>query len=44
MIPLINVSKDVTKKIAGIKVDYAKDKSIKIGNSMSDSYIAENVL
>lgn len=36
-----NVSKDVTKKIAGIKVDYAKDKSIKIGNSMSDSYIAE---
>ena len=36
-----NVSKDVTKKIAGIKVDYAKDKSIKIGKSMSDSYIAE---
>ena len=36
-----NVSKDVTKKISGIKVDYAKDKSIKIGKSMSDSYIAE---
>lgn len=27
-----NVSKDVTKKIAGIKVDYAKDKSIKLEN------------
>ena len=36
-----NVSKDVTKKISGIKVDYAKDKSIKIGKSMSDTYIAE---
>ena len=29
------------KKIVSIKVDYAKDKSVKVGESMSDSYIAE---
>lgn len=36
-----NVSKDVKQKIVSIKVDYAKDKSVKVGESMSDSYIAE---
>jgi putative transfer protein len=36
-----NVSKDVKHKIVSIKVDYAKDKSVKVGESMSDSYIAE---
>ena len=36
-----NVSKDVKHKIVSIKVDYAKDKSGKVGESMSDSYIAE---
>ena len=36
-----NVSKDVKQKIVSIKVNYAKDKSVKVGESMSDSYIAE---
>ena len=36
-----NVSKDVKQKIVSIKVDYAKGKSVKVGESMSDSYIAE---
>lgn len=36
-----NVSKDVKQKIVSIKVDYAKDKSVKVGESMSDNYIAE---
>lgn len=36
-----NVSKDVKQKIVSIKVDYAKDKSVKVGESMADSYIAE---
>ena len=36
-----NVSKDVKQKIVSIRVDYAKDKSVKVGESMSDSYIAE---
>lgn len=36
-----NVSKDVSSKISKIEVNYDKDKSIKIGDSMADSYIAE---
>ena len=36
-----NVSKDVKQKIVSIKVDYAKDKSVKVDESMADSYIAE---
>ena len=36
-----NVSKDVTKNITNIKVEYGNNKSIKIGDSMADSYIAE---
>jgi len=36
-----NVSKDVKQKIVSIKVDYAKGKSVKVGESMADSYIAE---
>ena len=36
-----NVSKDVKQKIVSIKVNYAKDKSVKVGESMADSYIAE---
>lgn len=36
-----NVSKDVKQKIVSIKVDYAKEKSVKVGESMADSYIAE---
>lgn len=36
-----NVSKDVTKHITNIKVEYGNNKSIKIGDSMADSYIAE---
>lgn len=36
-----NVSKDVTKNITNIKVEYGNNKSIKIGESMADSYIAE---
>lgn len=36
-----NVSKDVTKNITNIKVEYDNNKSIKIGDSMADSYIAE---
>lgn len=36
-----NVSKDVKQKIVSIKVDYAKDKSVKVSESMADSYIAE---
>ena len=36
-----NVSKDVKQKIVSIKVDYAKGKSGKVGESMADSYIAE---
>ena len=36
-----NVSKDVTKNITHIKVEYGKNKTIKIGDSMADSYIAE---
>jgi len=36
-----NVSKDIKQKIVSIKVDYAKDKSVKVGESMADSYIAE---
>ena len=36
-----NVSKDVKHKIVSIKVDYAKGKSVKVGESMADSYIAE---
>ncbi len=33
LIPLIMSPKDVTKKIAALRVDYAKDKSIKIGEN-----------
>lgn len=36
-----NVSNDVKQKIVSIKVDYAKGKSVKVGESMADSYIAE---
>lgn len=36
-----NISKDVTKNITNIKVEYGNNKSIKIGDSMADSYIAE---
>ena len=36
-----NVSKDVKQKIVSIKVDYAKGKSVKVGESMADSYITE---
>lgn len=36
-----HVSQDVTKNITNIKVEYGNNKSIKIGNSMADSYIAE---
>ena len=36
-----NVSKDVKQKIVSIKVDYAKGKSVKVSESMADSYIAE---
>ena len=36
-----HVSQDVTKNITKIKVEYGNNKSIKIGDSMADSYIAE---
>lgn len=36
-----NVSQEVTKNITHIKVEYGKNKTIKIGDSMADSYIAE---
>ena len=36
-----NVSKEVTKNITHIKVEYGKNKTIKIGDSMADSYIVE---
>lgn len=36
-----HVSQDVTKSITNIKVEYGNNKSIKIGDSMADSYIAE---
>lgn len=36
-----HVSQDVTKNITHIKVEYGKNKTIKIGDSMADSYIAE---
>jgi len=36
-----HVSQDVTKNITNIKVEYGNNKSIKIGESMADSYIAE---
>ena len=36
-----NVSQDVTKNITNIKVEYGNNKSIKIGDSMADSYIAD---
>lgn len=36
-----HVSQDVTKNITNIKVEYDNNKSIKIGDSMADSYIAE---
>lgn len=36
-----HVSQDVTKNITNIKVEYENNKSIKIGDSMADSYIAE---
>ena len=36
-----NITKDVTKNITNIKVEYGNNKSIKIGDSMADSYIAE---
>lgn len=42
LIDTINhVSQDVTKNITNIKVEYGNNKSIKIGDSMADSYIAE---
>ena len=36
-----HVSQDVTKNITNITVEYGNNKSIKIGDSMADSYIAE---
>lgn len=36
-----HVSQDVTKNITNIKIEYGNNKSIKIGDSMADSYIAE---
>ena len=36
-----HVSQDVTKNITNIKVEYGNNKSIRIGDSMADSYIAE---
>ena len=36
-----HVSQDVSKHITNIKVEYGNNKSIKIGDSMADSYIAE---
>ena len=36
-----HVSQDVAKNITNIKVEYGNNKSIKIGDSMADSYIAE---
>ena len=36
-----HVSQDVTKNITNINVEYGNNKSIKIGDSMADSYIAE---
>lgn len=36
-----HISQDVTKNITNIKVEYGNNKSIKIGDSMADSYIAE---
>ena len=36
-----HVTQDVTKNITNIKVEYGNNKSIKIGDSMADSYIAE---
>lgn len=36
-----HVSQDITKNITNIKVEYGNNKSIKIGDSMADSYIAE---
>ena len=36
-----HVSQNVTKNITNIKVEYGNNKSIKIGDSMADSYIAE---
>ena len=36
-----HVSQDVTKNITNIKVEYGNNKSIKIGDSMADSYISE---
>ena len=36
-----HVSQDVTKNITNIKVEYGNNKSIKAGDSMADSYIAE---
>ena len=36
-----HVSQDVTKNITNIKVEYGNNKSIKIGDSVADSYIAE---
>ena len=36
-----HVSQDVTKNITNIKVEYGNNESIKIGDSMADSYIAE---
>lgn len=36
-----HVSQDVSKNITNIKVEYGNNKSIKIGDSMADSYIAD---
>ena len=36
-----HVSQDISKHITNIKVEYGNNKSIKIGDSMADSYIAD---
>ena len=36
-----SVSKDVSSKISNIEINYGKDKSLKVGETMADNYIAE---
>ena len=36
-----SVSKDVSSKISNIEINYGKEKSLKVGETMADNYIAE---
>ena len=36
-----SLSKDVSSKISNIEINYGKDKSLKVGETMADNYIAE---